>query len=136
MKHKIKRFFQKISLFIAKRILTVERKRLTKTQIEASLIFKKLLSDPETDLLISPISNKYYLKNSEKEILLTLGYMNLSIINHVFGYDVSISTDLQEKLKVLFNEEVEIRRKRMDDEYRKNIRFSLKEVLNQLNYEK
>jgi hypothetical protein len=133
MRHKIKRFFQKISLFFIKRISTSDRKKLSKAEIEASIIFRKLLYNPKTELLISPISNKCYLRNNENNILVTLGSMNISIINHVFGYDVSIPSELQNKLRDLFNQAVESRRLGMEEEYKSNITHSLKEVIRGLN---
>lgn len=136
MKHIMRRFFQKIGIFIIRSFVQYNRERLTSTQLEASIIFRKLILNNDTDMLISPISGKYYLKNVNKNILIVMSASNISIINHIFGYDVSIPSHLHDKLKEIFEEEVENRRCDMEEEYRKNVRHSLKQVLKGLKDEK
>lgn len=136
MKHIMRRFFQKIGIFIIRSFFQYNKERLTPTQLEASIIFKKLILNSDTDMLISPISGKYYLKNVNKNILIVMSASNISIINHIFGYDVSIPSHLHDKLKEIFEEEVENRRWDMEEEYRKNVRHSLKQVLKGLKDEK
>lgn len=136
MKHIMRRFFQKIGIFIIRSFFQYNRERLTPTQLEASIIFRKLILNSDTDMLISPISGKYYLKNVNKNILIVMSASNISIINHIFGYDVSIPSHLYDKLKEIFEEEVENRRWDMEEEYRKNVRHSLKQVLKGLKDEK
>lgn len=132
----MRRFFQKIGIFIIRSFFQYNRERLTPTQLEASIIFRKLILNSDTDMLISPISGKYYLKNVNKNILIVMSASNISIINHIFGYDVSIPSHLHDKLKEIFEEEVENRRWDMEEEYRKNVRHSLKQVLKGLKDEK
>lgn len=136
MKHKLKRIIQKLGIYLVKNFYHVGRKNLTKTQIESSIVFIKLISDPKTDLLISPISNKYYLRNEDRKLLVVLDNMNISIINHIFGYDISIPAHLQERLKSIFNDEVENRRQKMEEEYRYNVRNNLQQVIKSLKDEK
>lgn len=133
--HKLKRFFQKIGIFLVKKLHNPGRKKLTKTQIEASIVFRKLLLDPKTDILISPISDKYYIRNDKKKILIVLSNMNISIINHIFGYDVFIPNYFYENLKDLFYEEVENRRWKMEEEYRNNVKNNLQQVIRGLKNE-
>lgn len=132
----MRRFFQKIGIFIIRTFFQYNREKLTSTQLEASIIFRKLILNSDTDMLISPISGRYYLKNANKDILIVMSASNISIINHIFGYDVSIPSHLHDKLKEIFEEEVENRRCNMEEEYRKNVRHSLKQVLKGLKDEK
>jgi hypothetical protein len=136
MKHKVKRIIQKLGIYLVKKFHHAGREKLSKTEIEASILFRKLISDPKTDLLISPISSKYYLRNDDRKLLVVLGNMNISIINHIFGYDVSIPSYLQENLKSIFNDEVENRRQKMEEEYRNNVRHNLQQVIKSLKDEK
>lgn len=136
MKHKLKRIIQKLGILLIKKFYHVGREKLSKTEIEASIVFTKLISDPKTDLLISPISSKYYLRNDDRRLLVVLGSMNMSIINHIFGYDVSIPSYLQDRLKSIFNDEVENRRQKMEEEYRYNVRHNLQQVIKGLKDEK
>jgi hypothetical protein len=135
MKHKIKRIIQKIGIFLVKKFHHSGREKLTKTEIEASIVFTKLLLDPKTDLLISPLSSKYYLKNDDRKLLVVLSNMNISIINHIFGYDVSIPVHMHERLRSTFNDEVENRRQKMEDEYRNNVIHNLQKVIKSLKNE-
>lgn len=132
MKHKIKRIIQKIGIFLVKKFHHYGREKLTKTEKEASIVFTKLLLDPKTDLLISPLSSKYYLKNGDKKLLVVLSNMNISIINHIFGYDVSIPVYMYERLRSIFNDEVGNRRQKMEDEYRNNVIHNLQKVIKSL----
>jgi hypothetical protein len=136
MKHKVKRIIQKLGIYLVKKFHHAGREKLSKTEIEASILFRKLISDPKTDLLISPISSKYYLRNDDRKLLVVLGNMNISIINHIFGYDVSIPSYLQDNLKIIFNDEVENRRQKMEEEYRNNVRHNLQQVIKSLKDEK
>jgi hypothetical protein len=136
MKHKVKRIIQKLGIYLVKNFHYITREKLSKTEIEASILFRRLISDSKTDLLISPISGKYYLRNDDRKLLVVLGNMNISIINHIFGYDVSISLYLQENLKSIFNDEVENRRQKMEEEYRNNVRHNLQQVIKSLKDEK
>jgi hypothetical protein len=136
MKHKVKRIIQKLGIYLVKKFHHAGREKLSKTEIEASILFRKLISDPKTDLLISPISSKYYLRNDDRKLLVVLGNMNISIINHIFGYDVSIPSYLQENLKSIFNDEVENRTQKMEEEYRNNVRHNLQQVIKSLKDEK
>lgn len=136
MKHKLKRIIQKLGIILIKKFYHAGREKLSKTEIEASIVFTKLISDPKTDLLISPISSKYYLRNNDRKLLVVLGNMNISIINHIFGYDVSIPSYLQDRLKSIFNDEVENRRQKMEEDYRNNVRHNLQQVIKSLKDEK
>lgn len=136
MKHKIKRVIQKIGIFLVKKLYRASRVKLTNTEVDASILFRKLLIDPNTELLISPLSGKYFLKNDERNLLVVLSCNNVSIINHIFGYDISIPSFLYENLRNIFNEEVECRSQKMEDEYRNNVRHNLQQVIKSLKNEK
>lgn len=125
-----------IGIYIIKKLHHSSREKLTKTEKDASIVFTKLLLDPKTELLISPLSSRYYLKNDDRKLLIVLSNMNLSIINHIFGYDVMISVYTFERLRNILNKEVEKRRQKMEDEYRNNVRHNLQQVVKNLKNEK
>jgi hypothetical protein len=135
MKHKFKRFFQKIGIFLVKKVNISNRQKLTKTELEAGIVFRKLVKNKNTELLISPYSGKCYLRNNDKNILIVLSSNNISIINHIFGYDISIPNHLYENLRNTFNETVEFRRSEMEEEYRSNVRHSIQQVIKSLKNE-
>jgi len=128
--HKLRRFFQKINIFFIKKINLKGKHKLNDNEFEASIIFRKLLSDSNTELLTSPLSGKFYLKCSKRNILVILSDNQISIINHIYGYNVYVQNFLYERLENLFIEEVEKRRIKMEEEFRRNVQHSLKNIIN------
>jgi hypothetical protein len=135
-KHKFHRFFQRIGLYLIKKLNLSGKEKLNVTELEVSIIFRKLLKDSSTELLISPLSGKYYLKSPKKEMLIILSNNELSIINHIYGYNVYIPNFLQERLRESFIDELEKRRFSMEEEFKKNVQHSLKNIINTFQNEK
>lgn len=130
--HNLKRFTQKVGIRFTRMMNPLDREVLSNSERDASAIFRKLIKDPESELLTSPLSGKYYLKSPDKDMLLVLGNGNLSIVNHVYGYDVRLSQKAEKKLTETFLNEVEERRKKMEEEYSQNVQHSLKTIIEKL----
>ncbi|MDD1763844.1 MAG: hypothetical protein LUQ70_03905 [Methanobacteriaceae archaeon] len=111
----------------------IDNYKLSESEREASSIFRKLLKEPESELLTSPLSGKYYLRAEDKSMLLVLGNGQISIVNHVYGYNVPLSQKCEKILTVTFLDEVESRRNKMEDEYKNNVQHSLKAIIKNLN---
>jgi hypothetical protein len=69
-------------------------------------------------------------------MLVILGNGQVSIVNHVFGYNVPLSQKAEGKMKDMFLDEVEKRREAMEQEFTANVRHSLKTIINRLDHEK
>jgi hypothetical protein len=134
--HKLRRFFQRIGIILTKKFNFQGKEKLNDNELEASILFRKLLTDPATELLTSPLSGKFYLKSLKKDMLVILSGNQISIINHIYGYNVYVPNFLYEILKNVFIEEVERRRIEMEEEFRKNVQHSLKNIINSLKNEK
>lgn len=130
--HNLKRFTQKVGIKFSRMMNPIDREILSNSERDASAIFRKLLKDQESELLTSPLSGKYYLKSPDKDMLLVLGNGNLSIVNHVYGYDVRLSQKAEKKLTETFLNEVENRRRKMEEEYSRNVQHSLKTIIEKL----
>lgn len=104
--------------------------RVTKTERDAIMIFNTLVHHPESDLLIRPSNDKYYIKSAKTGIFITLSTYNpeISIINHVYGYNVKISNRVMKNMERTFVTEVEKRRVEMESEYKDNIQHSLNHI--------
>jgi hypothetical protein len=107
--------------------------KMDESEKETSAIFRKLLKEPESELLTSPLSGKYYIRAHDKSMLLVLGNNQISIVNHVYGYNVPLSHKSEKMLTETFIEEVEKRRNQMEDEYKNNVQHSLKSIIKKLN---
>ena len=134
--HLTKRFFQKIGIrFI--RMMNIDRvKGMTEAEREAGGILRKLMVDEQTDLLTSPTTGKYYVKCNKRSMLLVLGDGELSIINHVYGYNVHLSQRVEHLFREQFLDEIEKRRESMESEFRNSVKHSLKEIYKNLENEK
>ena len=60
--HNLKRFTQKVGIRFTRMMNPLDREVLSNSERDASAIFRKLIKDPESELLTSPLSGKYYLK--------------------------------------------------------------------------
>lgn len=134
--HLTKRFLQKIGIrFI--RMMNIDRvKGMTEAEREAGGILRKLMSDDENELLTSPTTGKYYVKCNKKSMLLVLGDGELSIINHVYGYNVHLAPRVEQLFREQFLDEIEKRRESMESEFRNSVKHSLKEIYKNLENEK
>jgi len=128
MKHYLKRRIQKLSLKFLK-LLRHDIVVKNKYQLDAIKIFKSLLYNQDTLVLISPLSNKRYLKNDKKMLTIILDGNSINIINHVYSYSVVIDDPLMTQVIDLFNQEVERRRNEFEKEITSNIKHSLKTIL-------
>jgi hypothetical protein len=122
----LSRVKRKLLIWINRRILPKEVKQLTRTERESFSIFSNLVKHSESELLINPVG-KYYIKSPKVGIFITLDTHNreISIINHVYGYNVGLNERLLNRMESIFKDEVENRRVRMEEEYTKNIQHSL-----------
>jgi hypothetical protein len=106
---------------------------VTSSEKDAALLFKKMLMKQDSELLISPISGKYFLKNDHKELLIILTDYEMIVINHVFGYTIKISQKTHRSLYQAFVNEVEHRRTEMEMAFRKNVKHSLQSIISHIN---
>lgn len=131
MKHRFfKRKLTKLSIWFKKKFNPHDFEKITKTERDVTLIFNALVHHPESDLLIRPGNDKYYIKSNKSGIFITVSsYLSeISIINHVYGYNVKISSRVLKNLEMIFMKEVEKRRLNMEEEYKSNIQHSLDHI--------
>jgi hypothetical protein len=83
----------------------------------------------ESDLLVSPISQKQYVKNDKKNILLILDNYELTVINHTVSYNIRISQRTNKSLNDALDVELEKRRLEMELSFKENVKHSLKTIL-------
>lgn len=107
---------------------------ISKTERESMIIFSSLIKHPTSELLIHPNHDKYYIKSTSTGIFITLtslGTMNsteISIINHVYGYNVRLGQRASNVMIKAFLTEVNKRRLQMEDDYNSNIQHSLHHI--------
>jgi hypothetical protein len=132
--HKVKRFSQKVAIRIIRSLDSTSRKTNTSdtSEREAANVFRKMIKLPHSELLISPLLNKHYVKNDDSNILIIMDQSELTVINHVFGYNIHLSPKTYKVLYEAFVREVEIRRNEMEESFRTNVKHSLKTLITKI----
>jgi len=93
-------------------------------------ICKKLIKYSSSKLTIAPLSNKRYIKNDDNDMFIVIQDRTISLINHVYSYNVYIESDkLYVDVLNHFDNELENRRIELENEIRSNIKHSLKSIL-------
>jgi hypothetical protein len=129
--HRFKRLSQKVSIKVHRLLDPLDKAetRSGEAERDAAFIFRKMIKCQESELLMSPISQKQYVRNDEKRILLILDNYELTVINHVFSYNIRISQRTSKSLNEAFNIEIEKRRLEMEVSFKENVKHSLKTIL-------
>ena len=133
MIHPIKRFVQKVAIKVIK---ATDPNKMSKPhsdyETESVAICRKLISKPDTTLLISPISGKRYIKSDDNQLSIIFELNQLTIVNHAYSYNIDIEGKAHERIARLFDGEVERRREIMEDEIRSNVKHSLSNIYKNL----
>jgi len=129
--HRSKRLSQQVSIKVYRLLNPTSPVETISGEAErdAAFIFRKMIKCQESDLLISPISQKQYVRNDEKNILLILDNYELTIINHVVSYTIKISQRTNKSLNDALDVELEKRRLEMELSFKENVKHSLKTIL-------
>lgn len=137
MKKKIIRFFKRFKMRF---YLWSKRSSLMKTYQEEISSYEKtcfkiclkLISSPDSDFMIAPMSSKRYIRNNRFEMFVTMDYGRIEITNHVFNYNVKLSDRDWQRLTFIFDTETEKRRLETEQEVSSQIKNSLQHVLEKL----
>jgi len=133
LSHRLKRFTQKVAIKLSRMMNPLDRKEpYEDSELEAAMLFRRMIKDPESELLTSPISSKYYVKNDDLRILIIMTEYDITIINHIFGYNVRISQKTFRNLHESFITKVEQRRNAMETEYKNNVKHSLQTIIKRI----
>ena len=130
-KHQFKRFLQKLAIDITRRLDPSNIEKSSHGR-ECFTICQKLISNPNTALIVSPLSAKKYIKCDESDIFVILQGRTVQIINHIYSYSILTDDKTWEKIMNLFNHEQEKRCIILESEAEVNIKKSLKNISNNL----
>lgn len=119
-------FTKLLRRFIVSRNKTV----LSKEERYAIIIFLKLIKEPSTELTAHTKKEIYYIKSSNRNMLLTFELQpnEITIINHVYCYNVKLSERSANMIYKEFIKEYEKRIQQMEYEFTNNIQHSLQQV--------
>jgi hypothetical protein len=133
--HSFKRVSQKLAIRMHKAMNPAERFEPTDFEAETIAICRSLIKRTDSELLISPLSGKRFIKNSDSQIYFIIQDGMVDIINHTYSYNVKITLKAYQRLVKAFDAEVEARRQSMEAEIRSNVKHSLKTIFQTLSNE-
>jgi hypothetical protein len=134
--HKFKRLSQLLAVKMYRSLNTSENSQSTDFECETLAICRSLIKRADSELLISPLSGKRFIKNANSQIYFIIQDGMVDIINHTYSYNVRITLKAYQRLVKTFDMEVEARRQLMEDEIRSNVKHSLKSIFKTLSNEK
>lgn len=107
-------------------------RRLSDSERTATNIFLLILNEPGSKLYYDLNTQECFLKSEDSTIFIFLEYLNIKIINSVYGYDVNITIQLQQYLIDRFRKEMAIRRQKFKQEALDRVEHSLEATLEKI----
>ena len=92
----------------------------------------KLISNPDSEFMIAPMSEKRYIRNEKFQMFITMDFGRIEITNHVFNYNIKLSQRDWQRIVYIFDTETEKRRSEMEQEVNSQIKNSLYTVLERI----
>jgi hypothetical protein len=137
MKKKIIRFFTRFKMRFylwskQSSFMKTYKEEVSSYEKTCFKICLKLISSPDSDFMIAPMSNKRYIRNNKFDMFVTMDYGRVEITNHVFNYNVKLSDRDWQRLTFIFDTETEKRRLGTEQEVSSQIKNSLQHVLEKL----
>lgn len=96
-------------------------------------VCRKLITHPDSKFLIAPLSMKRYIKNNELDLFIVLQDKRISITNHVYHYDVSITDRNWDRITNMYDNKTERIRQEFETEMKSQIKHSLSTILTKIN---
>jgi hypothetical protein len=126
LNHTFRRFVQKQMIHLFRYASTEQEKSVYERDCIA--VCKKFINQPDSIMLLTPISGKRYIRSEKNEIFIILDSHRVKIINHVYAYDVHINDKSWNQIISLFDNEVEKRREEFEFQITSNIKSSLQKI--------
>lgn len=135
MKQYLKRLFKRMRLKLYIKFKNSFRSNITlidENEKKSSAICRKLISHPNSQFLIAPLSHKRYIRNEPLGMFIVLSDNRINITNHVYNYDVNLTQIVGDKLNDMFDKKVDSQRLLFETEIKSQIRHSLTTILDKL----
>lgn len=128
------RFFKSVIRRLRSFIFERYSESITSEERCLMIIIKKLLTDDESELYMLPDLTKFYVKSEKNGLFVIIDFTekSASVINHKFGYSISVSQRVLKYVNGNFSNELEKRRIAMEEEYKRNVQNSLYKVIENL----
>lgn len=136
MKHLIRRSIQKLALKGFRLMATKdEPQNHSEFEKECIAICKALINQPDSVLLMSPLSGKRFIKSDDNQLFIIIEIGTITIVNHQYSYNIKVWGKVLDRIINMFDIEVEKRRTEMEMEIRSNVKHSLSNIYKTLIHE-
>ena len=130
----MKKFFKKLWIKI---FLKVHNRVIPPIEFEdnertSASICRKLINHQDSKFLIAPLSQKRYIKNETLQMFVVLQDDRINITNHIYNYDITVPSQMTQKLNRMFDNKVEEARLKFEKEMHSQVQHSLKKILEKL----
>jgi hypothetical protein len=106
---------------------------ITDEENYASGICEKLIQNSESELSYSPLTSKRIIKNESYNMYIVMESSTINLINHVYSYTFNLqNTSKYNELCSKFDNVLDEKRKKLENEIRSNIQHSLKNILEKM----
>jgi hypothetical protein len=95
-------------------------------------VAKNLIKNSDSILIMTPKSQKYYIKNETHGMYMVISDSVLSVTNHKYSYEIKLTPKNERKLVNVFDNELEKRGENYDTEMILRIKDSLNDLHNKL----
>lgn len=95
-------------------------------------VAKSLIKSSDSILIMTPRTNKYYIKNEKLGVYLVISDSVLSVTNHKYSYEIKLTPKNERKLINVFDNELEKRGEIYDTEMILQIKESLTDIYNKI----
>ena len=123
-----------LRMVVRKKKNNIIRSMQSDTQELAYNIVKKSICNPEANLLLAPLSNVYYIETDKLFIKVLDNY--IQIVNGKYFYHISMPQLLMMDIEKRFKTKVENQKKKIETKIINNTNSSLRNIFNDLTYEK
>jgi hypothetical protein len=128
----LKRLIARYKIFV-RNVGETELRKLQRTRInQCTAICRRLIHNPNSELLIAPISRKKYIKNEQYGIFITMEEGEVTITNHTYSYFIKLPDIDWSKLKDFFKKEMEERALQMEKDLDIQIKHSLETIYSKI----
>ena len=134
IKHNVKRYRQRLHIFNNNAFNSEDysNSTLTDAQKKALTVCIKMINDPISKLSTSYETENKYIKNGNYFVV--MGCENIQIGSSAGNcYDIQLKGIRYSKIKKLFNNRIELDRSKIEDEINENIKYSLDNMLKNIN---
>ena len=95
-------------------------------------VAKSLIRSSDSILIMTPRTNKYYIKNQKLGVYMVISDSILSVTNHKYSYEIKLTPKNERKLINRFDNELEKRGEIYDTEMILQIKESLTDIYNKI----